>query len=82
MRHTINRLANRLGDITAGLFAIAFLLLIPHAIIRLLVGYGFHHWIGIQWLAGHAILIICALAIALTSYVIADKTADPQPESY
>ena len=82
MRHTINQLANKLGDITAGPFAIAFLLLIPHTIIRLLVGYGFHHWIPIQWLTGHAILIICALAIALTSYVIADRTADARPENY
>lgn len=82
MRNTINHLANKLGDLTAGLFAIAFLLLIPHAIIRLIVGYGFHCWIPIQWLAGHAILIITALAIALTAYVIADRTAEARPESY
>ena len=73
MRNTINHLANKLGDLTAGLFAIAFLLLIPHAIIRLIVGYGFHCWIPIQWLAGHAILIRSAAGKLLGGKIMADE---------
>lgn len=75
MKQTINRISNRVGDWFATLFAFAALLLVPHAIIRPIIGYGLHYWIPIQWLALHAALIILALCVALAAYIIADRTA-------
>lgn len=43
MKQTINRISNRVGDWFATLFTIAALLLVPHAIIRPIIGYGLHH---------------------------------------
>lgn len=37
MKQTINRISNRIGDRSTRLFAIATLLLVPHAIIRPLI---------------------------------------------
>ena len=79
MKQTINRISNRVGDWFATLFAIAALLLVPHAIIRPIIGIGLHYWIPIQWLALHAMLIILALCVALAAYIIADRTA---PDTY
>ena len=78
----IGWMANRVGDWFATLFAIAVLLLVPHAIIRPIIGYGLHHWIPIQWLALHAILIIITLCVALAAYIIADRTTTEPPETY
>jgi hypothetical protein len=75
MKQTINRISNRVGDWCATLFSLTALLLVPHAVIRPIIGYGLHHWIPIQWLALHAILIILTLCIALAAYIIADGTA-------
>lgn len=82
MKQTINRIFNRVGDRSTRLFTIAALLLVPHAIIRPIIGYGLHHWIPIQWLALHAMLIILTLCIALAAYIIADRTAPEPPETY
>ena len=49
MKQTINRV----GDWFATLFSLTALLLVPHAIIRPVIGIGLHHWIPIQWLALH-----------------------------
>nr|DAP63045.1 MAG TPA: hypothetical protein [Caudoviricetes sp.] len=54
----------------------------PHAIIRPVIGIGLHHWIPIQWLALHAMLIILTLCVALAAYIIADLTAPEPPETY
>ena len=61
MKQTINRISNRVGDWFATLFALTALLLVPHAIIRPIIVYGLHHWIPIQWLALHVLLIILTL---------------------
>lgn len=82
MKQTINRISNRVGDWFATLFAIAVLLLVPHAIIRPIIGYGLHYWIPIQWLALHVLLIILTLCVALAAYIIADRTAKEPPETY
>ncbi len=82
MRKTISHLADRLGDAMATLFTLLALLLIPHAVIRPVIGYSLHYWIPIQWLALHAVLIILALCMALAAYVIADRTAVEPPEAY
>ena len=82
MRKTISHLADRLGDAMATLFTLLALLLVPHVIIRPIIGYGLHHWIPIQWLALHAILIILTLCVALAAYIIADRTAPEPPETY
>lgn len=82
MKQTINRISNRVGDWFAALFTFAALLLVPHAIIRPVIGYGLHYWTPIQWLALHAVLIILALCMALAAYVIADRTAVEPPEAY
>lgn len=79
MKQTINRISNRVGDWFATLFTTTALLLVPHAIIRPIIGIGLHHWTPIQWLALHAMLIILTLCIALAAYIIADLTA---PETY
>ena len=79
MKQTINRISNRIGDWFATLFTLTALLLVPHAIIRPIIGIGLHHWISIQWLALHAMLIILTLCVALAAYIIADRTA---PETY
>lgn len=65
MKQTINRISNRVGDWFATLFSLAALLLVPHAIIRPIIGIGLHYWIPIQWLALHVLLIILALCTAL-----------------
>lgn len=65
MKQTINRISNRVGDWFASLFTTTALLLVPHAIIRPIIGIGLHHWIPIQWLALHAMLIILTLCTAL-----------------
>lgn len=75
MKQTINRISNRVGDWFATLFALTALLLVPHAIIRPIIGYGLHHWIPIQWLALHAMLIILTLCAALTTITLALCTA-------
>ena len=82
IKQTINRISNRVGDWFATLFTFAALLLVPHAIIRPVIGYSLHYWIPIQWLALHAVLIILALCMALAAYVIADRTAVEPPEAY
>ena len=40
MRKTISHLADRLGDAMATLFTLLALLLIPHAVIRAIIGTG------------------------------------------
>lgn len=82
MKQTINRISNRVGDRFATLFTFAALLLVPHAIIRPIIGIGLHYWIPIQWLALHAVLIILTLCVALAAYIIADRTAPEPPETY
>lgn len=82
MKQTINRISNRVGDWSATLFALATLLLVPHAIIRPIIGIGLHYWIPIQWLALHAMLIILTLCVALAAYIIADRTTTKPPETY
>lgn len=82
MKQTINRISNRIGDWFAPLFALTALLLVPHAIIRPVIGIGLHYWIPIQWLALHAMLIILTLCVALAAYIIADLTAPEPPETY
>lgn len=82
MRKTISHLADRLGDAMATLFTLLALLLIPHAVIRAIIGYGLHYWIPIQWLALHVLLIILTLCVALAAYIIADRTAVEPPETY
>lgn len=70
MKQTINRISNRVGDWFATLFTLPVLLLVPHAIIRPIIGYyGLHHWIPIQWLALHAMLIILTLCVALADEI-------------
>ena len=82
MKQTINRISNRVGDWSTTLFAITALLLVPHAIIRPIIGYGLHYWIPIQWLALHVLLIILPLCVALAAYIIADRTTTEPPETY
>lgn len=82
MKQTINRISSRVGDWFATLFAIAALLLVPHAIIRTVIGIGLHHWIPIQWLALHAMLITLAFCVGLAAYIIADRTTTEPPETY
>lgn len=82
MKQTINRISNRVGDWFATLFALTTLLLVPHAIIRTVIGIGLHHWIPIQWLALHAVLIALALCVGLAAYIIADRTTTEPPETY
>lgn len=82
MKQTINRISNHVGDWFATLFSLTALLLVPHAIIRPIIGYGLHHWITIQWLALHVLLIILTLCVALAAYIIADLTAPEPPETY
>ena len=77
MKQTINRISNRVGDWSTTLFAITAWLLVPHAIIRPIIGYGLHHWIPIQWLALHAVLIILVLCAALAGCSNASKTSTP-----
>ena len=43
---------------------------------------GGHHWIPIQWLALHVLLIILTLCVALAAYIIADRTTTEPPETY
>ena len=82
MKQTINRISSRVGDWFATLFSLTALLLVPHAIIRPIIGIGLHHWTPIQWLALHAMLIILTLCVALAAYIIADRTAPEPPETY
>lgn len=82
MRCTDMRGVRCVGDWFATLFTTTALLLVPHAIIRPIIGIGLHHWIPIQWLALHAMLIILTLCIALAAYIIADRTAPEPPETY
>lgn len=82
MKQTINRISNHIGDWFATLFTTTALLLVPHAIIRPIIGIGLHHWTPIQWLALHAMLIILTLCVALAAYIIADRTAVEPPETY
>ena len=77
MKQTINRISNRIADRSTRLFAIAALLLVPHAIIRPIIGIGLHHWIPIQWLALHVLLIILTLCTALAGCGSASKTSTP-----
>ena len=78
MRKTISHLADRLGDAMATLFTLLALLLIPHAVIRAIIGQALHQWTPITWLAIHTALTIAALA----SYAIAALLAPPRPETY
>lgn len=82
MKQTINRIFNRIADRSTRLFAIAALLLVPHAIIRPIIGIGLHHWILIQWLALHVLLIILTFCVAVAAQIIADRTAVDPPETY
>ena len=52
MRKTISHLADRLGDAMATLFTLLALLLIPHAVIRAIIGQALHQWTPLTW---HAI---------------------------
>ena len=79
MKQTINRISNRVGDWFATLFSLAALLLVPHAIIRPIIGIGLPPWIPIQWLALHVLLIILTLCLARAADIIADRTA---PDTY
>lgn len=79
---TVNRMAGRVGDVTATLFTVAVLLLVPHAAVRLVLGYGCGWWIPLWLLALHAVLVVLAPAIALVAYVIADRSAVETPETY
>lgn len=81
MKQTINRIFNRVGDWFATLFSLAALLLVPHAIIRTIIGYGLHHWIPIQWLALHVLLIILTFCVALAAYIVAARIAK-EPDTY
>ena len=76
MRKTISHLADRLGDAMATLFTLLALLLIPHAVIRAIIGQALHQWTPITWLAIHTALTIAALATSLASYAITAKTGD------
>jgi len=71
VRKTISHLADRLGDAMATLFTLLALLLIPHAVIRAIIGQALHQWTPITWLAIHTALTIAALATSLASYAIA-----------
>lgn len=71
MRKTISHLADRLGDAMATLFTLLALLLIPHAVIRAIIGQALHQWTPITW-----------LATSLASYAIAALLAPPRPETY
>uniref|UniRef100_UPI004029B6C9 hypothetical protein n=1 Tax=Bifidobacterium adolescentis TaxID=1680 RepID=UPI004029B6C9 len=71
MRKTISHLADRLGDAMATLFTVAMLLLIPHAVIRAIIGQALHQWTPITWLAIHTALTIAALAASLAGYALA-----------
>lgn len=82
MRKTISHLADRLGDAMATLFTLLALLLIPHAVIRAIIGQALHQWTPITWLALHVLLIILTLCVALAAYIIADRTAPEPPETY
>lgn len=82
MKQTINRISNRVGDWFATLFTFAALLLIPHAVIRAIIGQALHQWTPITWLAIHTALTIAALATSLASYAIAALLAPPRPETY
>ena len=79
---TVNRMAGRVGDVTATLFTVAVLLLVPHAAVRLILGYGCGWWIPLWLLDLHAVLVVLATAIALVAYVIADLSAVETPETY
>ena len=78
MKQTINRISSRVGDWFTTLFTLTALSVVPHAIIRTIIGVGLHRWIPIQWLALHAMLIILALCTALSAYIIADRTTPPE----
>ena len=82
MKQTINCISSRVGDWFATLFSLAALLLVPHAIIRPIIGIGLHHWIPIQWLALHVLLIILTFCVAVAAQIIADRTAVDPPETY
>ena len=76
MRKTISHLADRLGDAMATLFTLLALLLIPHAVIRAIIGQALHQWTPITWLAIHTALTIAALVISLASYALAGLLSD------
>ena len=82
VRKTISHLADRLGDAMATLFTLLALLLIPHAVIRAIIGQALHQWTPITWLAIHTALTIAALATSLASYALAALLAPPRPETY
>lgn len=82
MRGIVNRMAGGVGDLAATLFAFAVLLLVSHAAVRLILGYGCGWWIPLWLLALHAVLVVLAPAIALVAYVIADLSAVETPETY
>ena len=82
VRKTISHLADRLGGAMATLFTLLALLLIPHAVIRAIIGQALHQWTPITWLAIHTALTIAALATSLASYAIAALLAPPRPETY
>ena len=82
MKQTINRISNRVGDWFVTLFTATALLLVPHAIIRPIIGIGLHYWTPIQWLALHVLLIILTFCVAVAAQIIADRTAVDPPETY
>lgn len=82
MRGIVNRMAGRVGDVTATLFTVAVLLLVPHAAIRPILGYGCGWWIPLRLLALHAALTVLLLAVSLASCIIAEATASQPPEAY
>ena len=77
MKQTINRISNRVGDWFATLFTTTALLLVPHVIIRPIIGIVLHHWTPIQWLALHAMLIILTLCVALAGCGSASEPSTP-----
>lgn len=82
MRKTISRLADRLGDIMATMFTMATLLLVPHAVVRAIIGQTLHQWIPMSWIVLHVALIVLTLIIGLACYALAAMLTPARPEAY
>lgn len=82
MKQTISRLADRLGDIMATMFAMATLLLVPHAAVRAIIGQTLHQWIPMSWIVLHVALIVLTLIIGLACYALAAMLTPARPEAY
>lgn len=82
MKQTINRISSRVGDWFATLFAIAALLLVPHAAVRAIIGQTLHQWIPMSWIVLHVALIVLTLIIGLACYALAAMLTPARPEAY